>query len=90
MSKKLDIVKNVSYATKMPKVVSTKVVDSFLSLIKKKSTSHKINISNFGVFFYFKTSERIGRNPKTKESYIITSKNKLKFLPSNKLKKIIN
>ena len=62
----------------------------FMQLIKSESKYQKIKISNFGSFFTKDTIQRVGRNPKTKESYIIGSRKKLNFKSSNFLKKLLN
>ena len=63
---------------------------SLLSLIKSQSKSKSLKLSSFGTFSFKKTPKRVGRNPKTKDSYIIPETNKLNFKPSNKVKKKIN
>tara|TARA_B100000780_G_C20916833_1_gene365140 strand:- start:207 stop:482 length:276 start_codon:yes stop_codon:yes gene_type:complete len=69
---------------------STQLLETFLSLVKCNSKKKIVKLIGFGSFKYKKTPERVGRNPKTKESYIISSRNKLIFTSSNKLKKILN
>lgn len=69
---------------------SLNILESFLSLIKISSKSKIVKLSNFGSFKYKNSPERIGRNPKTKESYIIKTSNKLNFNSSNKIKIILN
>jgi nucleoid DNA-binding protein len=66
------------------------IFESFLSLIKSKSKSKSIKLSGFGTFSFKKTPKRAGRNPKTKDSYIIPELYKLNFKPSNKVKEQIN
>ena len=62
------------------------LVEVIKSLIKKKD----LNIKNFGTFKTINKKERIGRNPKTKEKYKITSRKSVSFLTSNKIKNKIN
>ena len=50
----------------------------------------KIKISGFGTFSTKRTLERVGRNPKSKESYIIPSFKKLTFNASAKVKGVLN
>lgn len=49
-----------------------------------------VKISGFGSFKKFATKARVGRNPKTLEPFPIPSKLKIKFVPSNKVKKMLN
>ena len=57
-------------------------------LIDNKSSN--ININKFGTFSYKKTPKRIGRNPKTLEKFLIKSRQKLTFKPSDIIKETIN
>ena len=73
------------------KQITENLVEEFFSIIvsnlcKKKS----VKISKFGTFLIRSKSSRIGRNPKTKEEYIIQARKKTIFIPSNKTKKTIN
>ena len=69
---------------------ASSIFESFLSLIKSKSKSKSVKLSGFGTFSFKKTPKRVGRNPKTKDSYIIPELYKLNFKPSNKVKEQIN
>jgi nucleoid DNA-binding protein len=69
---------------------ASSIFESFLSLIKSKSKSKSIKLSGFGTFSFKKTPKRAGRNPKTKDSYIIPELYKLNFKPSSKVKEQIN
>ena len=55
-----------------------------------KSKKSSLKIASFGTFSTKKTPERIGRNPKTKQEFIISERSKLKFTASNKLRNLIN
>ena len=50
----------------------------------------KVKIHNFGTFTLNRKNSRIGRNPKTKEEYNITSRNVITFKASKILLKYIN
>ena len=68
-----------------------KVVDVFYNSISEAlSEGQRVEIRGFGAFSIKKRSPRIGRNPKTKDSYIIPELYKLNFKPSNKVKEQIN
>ena len=69
---------------------ASNIFESFLSLIKSKSKSKSVKLSGFGTFSFKKTPKRAGRNPKTKDSYIIPELYKLNFKPSSKVKEQIN
>tara|TARA_B100001057_G_scaffold256195_1_gene256414 strand:- start:248 stop:523 length:276 start_codon:yes stop_codon:yes gene_type:complete len=87
---KKDIIKNITSKTYISYSEAANIMESFLFLIKSKSKSKAVKISNFGTFSMKKTRERVGRNPKTMVSYIISELSKLNFKPSNKIKEKIN
>ena len=87
---KNNIIKNITEKSKVSAGVATKILESFLSLVKNKSKLRPVKLSGFGSFGFKKTPERLGRNPKTNNSYIIPELNKLNFKPSNKIKEKIN
>ena len=87
---KTNIIKNISNKSLVSSGDAKSILESFLSLIKNKSKSRLVKLSGFGSFGFKKTPERLGRNPKTKDSYIIPEHNKLNFKPSNKIKENIN
>ena len=87
---KTNIIKNISKKSLVSSVDAKSILESFLSLIKNKSKSRLVKLSGFGSFGFKKTPERLGRNPKTKDSYIIREQYKLNFKPSNKIKENIN
>jgi len=69
---------------------SKAILESFLNIIKNESKSKKIKLSGFGVFKMHQTPKRLGRNPKTKKTYIINTRKKINFKASNKLKRKLN
>ncbi len=87
---KKNIIKNITSKTDLSYSEAASIMESFLFLIKSKSKSKAVKISNFGSFSMKKTPERLGRNPKTMVSYIISVLSKLNFKPSNKIKEKIN
>ena len=87
---KADLVKNISKKSLVSAGDARNVLESFLSLIKNKSKLRPVKLSSFGTFSFKKTLKRLGRNPKTKDSYIIPELNKLNFKPSNKVKENLN
>ena len=87
---KADIVKNISRKSLVSTGDARDILESFLSLIKNKSKLTSVKLSSFGSFSFKKTPKRVGRNPKTKDSYIIPELNKLNFKPSNTTKEKLN
>ena len=87
---KKDICNNISSKALISKNSSNELFTSFLNLVSSKSKFRIIKISNFGSFYTKSTPQRLGRNPKTKEEFIISKRSKLFFKPSNKIRSIIN
>ena len=59
-------------------------------IIEGLQSDKKVKIHNFGTFKMNNKKSRIGRNPKTKEEYSISSRNVITFKPSKILLKYIN
>lgn len=64
--------------------------DFFESLVTELITKKKIKISSFGTFEVKNKKERIGRNPKNKIEFKISSRKIVKFKPSDIIKKKLN
>ena len=50
----------------------------------------KLKLSKFGTFSIRQKKQRIGRNPKTKESKVISSREVVLFKPSKEFREFIN
>ena len=87
---KMIISKKISKDVGLTQKESISFLEAFISILKMQSKKNKIKISNFGSFQVTRTLKRIGRNPKTKESYIIIPREKLNFIGSNVLRKFLN
>ena len=59
-------------------------------IIEGLQTDNKVKIHNFGTFKLNNKNSRIGRNPKTKEEFNISSRNVITFKASKTLLKYIN
>jgi len=59
-------------------------------IVDNLKKNKKVKISNFGTFEVRYKKEREGRNPKTKEKKIISSRNVVLFKPSKDFKNFIN
>ena len=59
-------------------------------VIEGLKSNNKVKIHNFGTFKLNKKNSRIGRNPKTKEEYKVSSRNVITFKASKLLLKYIN
>ena len=89
--KRKDLIDNVYFNIGFSKTISENIVyDIFNLFINNIISNNVVKISNFGNFIKKNKKQRIGRNPKTKESKVISSRNIITFKPSNALKKKIN
>ena len=59
-------------------------------IIEGLQSDKKVKIHNFGTFKMNNKKSRLGRNPKTKEEYNISSRNVVTFKASKVLLKFIN
>jgi integration host factor subunit alpha len=87
---KRHITQKISEKTLLSVEDSSAVLENFLILIKIQTKINKLKLNGFGSFFFKKTPKRIGRNPKTLDSYIIPSLIKLNFKPSQSVKDKLN
>ena len=87
---KKNICKDLSKKLGISSKNSASFLESFLEIIKIESQQKYVKFSGFGSFFYKKTPQRLGRNPKTKESCIILPGNRLVFKVANKIKEELN
>ena len=73
------------------RVISENLInDIFYTIILSFKKNKKVKISSFGTFSRKRKNSRIGRNPKTKEKKIITSRNVVTFKASDFFKNAIN
>ncbi len=66
------------------------VNDIFEIIIEGLQSDKQVKIHNFGTFKLYNKASRIGRNPKTKEEFNISSRNVITFKASKVLLKFIN
>ena len=89
--KRKDLIAKVYFNIGFSKTISENIVyDIFNLFIDNIISNNVLKISNFGNFIKKNKKQRIGRNPKTKELKVISSRNIIIFKPSNLLKKRIN
>ena len=86
---KKDLAANISNKLRLSNKDSLSIVMGFINFCVKNKDKN-INIHNFGSFLPKHSPKRIGRNPKTKEEFIIKKRTKFSFKPSDKIKKVLN
>ena len=88
---KKDLVNSIYMQLGFSKQVSENLINDFLSMIILNiKNEKKLKISKFGTFTLRKKKSRIGRNPKTKETKVISSREVVLFKPSKEFKEFIN
>ena len=88
---KKDLVNIVYMQIGFSKNISENLINEFFSLIiLNLIEENKLKISNFGTFLIRKKKSRIGRNPKTKETKVISDRKVVLFKPSKEFKIFIN
>ena len=88
---KKDLVNMVYMQLGFSKQISENLIEDFLSTILSNiKNEKKLKLSKFGTFSIREKKSRIGRNPKTKESKLISSRDVVLFKPSKEFKEFIN
>ncbi len=88
---KKDLVNLIYMQIGFSKQISENLIEDFLSTIVLNIKSEKkLKLSKFGTFTIREKRSRMGRNPKTREKKIISSRKVILFKPSKEFKEFIN
>ena len=88
---KKDLVNLVYMQLGFSKQISENLIEDFLStIVSNIKTEKKLKLSKFGTFSIRQKKSRIGRNPKTKESKVISRREVVLFKPSKEFKDFVN
>ena len=88
---KKDLVNLVYMQLGFSKQISENLIEDFLStVVSSIKNEKKLKLSKFGTFSIRQKNSRIGRNPKTKETKVISSRDVVLFKPSKEFKEFIN
>ena len=88
--KKEKIIKELSINTGLSVNYSKKLINDLIVCMTNQISKSNLNLKNFGIFKVSYKNQRIGRNPKTKKEYVISSRKSLRFVPSENLKEYLN
>ena len=69
---------------------SQKIIDDLIYVICQNLVTDDVTLKNLGVFKIIQKNERLGRNPKTKKTYIINKRKSLSFTCSKSFLKTVN
>ena len=88
---KKDLVNLVYMQLGFSKQISENLIEDLLfTILENIKNEKKLKLSKFGTFTIRQKKSRIGRNPKTKETKLISSRNVVLFKPSKDFKEFIN
>ena len=88
---KKDLINQIYMQLGFSKQVSENLLNDFLSMIIQNiKNEKKLKLSKFGTFSIRRKKSRVGRNPKTREPKIISSRDVVLFKPSKEFKEFIN
>ena len=87
---KIDFSKNISDKTGFPISFSKKIVDDLIIIYNEMIRGNNLVLKNIGTFKLSTKKQRIGRNPKTKEEFLISKRKSVRFSVSKNLSKILN
>ena len=88
---KKDIINSIYMQLGFSTRISENLLEDIFELVIENIIKYKkVKISKFGTFSLRKKNQRIGRNPKTKETVVISERNVVLFKPSKEFKEYIN
>ena len=88
---KKDLVNLVYMQLGFSKQISENLIEDFLStIVSNIKKEKKLKLSKFGTFSIRQKESRIGRNPKTKETKMISSRDVVLFKSSKEFKDFVN
>ena len=92
LNKKLkkDLIKDITLKTGLSSNVSKKIFNDLVNILILNIKKGSLVLKNVGSFKIIEKKERIGRNPKTKEEFIISARKTVSFTPSKKIIENLN
>ena len=87
---KEDISKYINKEIGLSTLLSKKITKDIIEILSDQITSSHLLIKNFGSFYIKKKNQRIGRNPRTLETFTIKKRKAIIFKPSKHFVKNLN
>ena len=87
---KKDIVSDLNKNTGYSSNFSKKIVNDLIHIIIQNIKIGSLTLKNLGTFKILYKNQRVGRNPKTKDPFIISARKTIKFTSSKKMQKRLN
>ena len=88
--RRIDLAKFISQKKGFSLLFSKKLIDDLIDVLIFCVSENKLILKNIGTFNITKKNSRLGRNPKTRQEFIITARKSISFKPSKTLLKKIN
>ena len=87
---KKDLINKLSESIGYSKIFSDKLVNDLVEIITQNIKSGNFHLKNVGSFKLIFKKKRIGRNPKTKEKFIISPRKQISFTLSKEITNNLN
>lgn len=87
---KVNIINNLSKSTGFSNSFSKKLINDLINVLIESIKNNEFILKNIGTFKIIIKKERIGRNPKTKDEFIISSRKSISFKAAKKIIKTLN
>ena len=82
---KENLINDLSKRTGYSLNFSKKIINDLINIIIENIKGGNLKLKNLGSFKIIKKKERLGRNPKTKEEFLISSRKSISFTPAKKI-----
>ena len=81
---------SISIQTGFSANLTKKIIEDLIAILIREIKTGNLNIKNIGSFKLIQKKERIGRNPKTKKTFLISARKSISFTASQKISKDLN
>ncbi len=85
-----NLYKLLSERTGFSELLSKRIINDLIKIIIKEIKKENFSLLNLGKFKIIDKKNRLGRNPKTKQNFIINQRKSISFIASKNFSKIIN
>ena len=82
--------KLLSEKTGFSVLLSKKIINDLIKIIIKEIKKENFNLINLGKFKIIAKKNRLGRNPKTKQTFIINKRKSISFIASKNFSQLLN
>ena len=85
-----NLYKLLSEKTGFSLLLSKKIINDLIEVIIKEIKKENFNLVNLGKFKIIFKKDRLGRNPKTKQTFIINKRKSISFTASKNFSQFLN